>query len=135
MFVVAAILLAIFVLPFPWGWVAIGVGILVEAVETVVWMRLLGRHRTTVGAEALIGAVGRTTSTCRPFCEINVRGEAWRARCDTGADADAPVRVLARDGITLVVEPIPEPHASGESSPRATAGAPLPTPARKGSDA
>lgn len=115
-FIVAAILLAIFVLPAPWGWVAIGVGALVEMAETIVWMKLLGRHRTTVGAEALIGAIGRTTSACRPFGEINVRGEAWRARCDAGADADAPVRVLARDGIMLVVERTAEPHGSDDVS-------------------
>jgi len=109
-FVVVAILLAFFVIPAPWGWVAVVFGIAVEVAETIIWMRLLRRHPTSVGSDALIGATARTVMACQPIGEVNVRGEAWRARCDAGAAADAPVRVLAREGITLVVEPAGEPY-------------------------
>ncbi len=104
MFVVVAILLAVFFLPPPWGWIAIGAGLVAEVVETIVWMRLLRRHPPSAGADALIGAMARTTTACRPIGAVNVRGEPWRARCDAGADAGERVRVVSRDGITLVVE-------------------------------
>ena len=110
MFVVVAIVLAVFLLPPPWGWVAIAVGLVAEIAETVVWMRLLRRHPPSAGADALIGAMARTTTACRPIGAVNVRGEAWRARCDAGADAGERVRVLSRDGITLVVEPLATPY-------------------------
>lgn len=110
MFVVIAILLAVFVLPAPWGWVAVVLGIAVEVAETIIWMRLLRRHPTSVGSDALIGATARTVTACQPIGEVNVRGETWRARCNAGAAADAPVRIRARDGITLVVEPAGEPY-------------------------
>ncbi len=110
MFAVVAVLLAIFLLPAPWGWVAIVVGVVTEIGETIIWMRLLRRRPTSTGSEALIGAVARAVTPLRPIGEVRVRGEAWRARCATGADADDAVRVLARDGITLVVEPVSEPY-------------------------
>jgi len=48
---------------------------------------------------------------------VRVQGEEWQARCDAGVDAgvDAgdPVRVLSREGLVLVVEPIEEPMRTG----------------------
>jgi len=104
-FVILAILLASFILPAPWGWVAIGIGACAEVAETMFWMRLLRRQPVRVGSEALIGASARAISQCRPFGEVRVLGEVWQARCDAGVDAGARVRVRDRVGITLVVEP------------------------------
>jgi membrane-bound serine protease (ClpP class) len=103
--IVVAILLAVFVLPDPWGLPVVGLAVVVEIVETFVWIRLLRRVPASAGAEALIGAVARVTAACRPIGEVRVNGETWRARCDAGADAGQRVRVRGRDGITLVVEP------------------------------
>lgn len=110
MFIVAGVLLAIFVLPAPWGWVAVGVGIGAEVVETIVAMRLLRRGPPAAGSEALVGATGRVVVACRPIGEVRVRGETWRGRCEAGADPGDRVRVTGRDGATLVVEREPEPY-------------------------
>jgi membrane-bound serine protease (ClpP class) len=36
---------------------------------------------------------------------VRLQGELWRARCAEGADAGEQVRVVALDGLTLLVEP------------------------------
>ena len=105
MFLVLAILLAIFVIPEPWGWLVIGIAALAEVVETVVWMRILGREPARAGPEALFGVAGRVTVPCYPDGEVRVRGEAWRARSNPGADLGEQIVVRGRDGIVLLVEP------------------------------
>ena len=105
MFVVAAILLAIFVLPNPWGWAVIALAVLFEIVETSFWIRVLGRVPVRSGPEALIGRSARVVRACRPVGEVRVQGEVWRARCEVGADEGDRVLVRSRDGLTLVVEP------------------------------
>ena len=115
-FLVVATLLAIFVLPQPWGWTAIAVAAVVEIGETIAWMWLLGRVPVQAGPETLIGSVARVVAPCRPHGEVRARGEVWRARCAAGADVGESVRVRARDGITLVVEPLPEPYPDGRAA-------------------
>ena len=105
MWFILAILLAVFVLPDPWDWPVIALGAMIEVAETFVWIRLLHRVPVAAGPEMLIGADARVTQTCNPIGEVRVRGEAWRARCEPGAAAGQRVRVIAREGITLVVEP------------------------------
>ena len=105
MLLVGAIMLAIFVLPPSWGIAAVVVAAVVEIAETAFWIRLSGRRRARVGAEALIGARAETVTVCRPDGQVRLDGELWQARCPAGADAGAPVRVAAREGLTLVVEP------------------------------
>ena len=101
---VGAVLLAVFVLPSPWGAVAIAVAALVEVAETAFWIRLSRRRRATVGAETLIGAVADVARPCRPTGLVRLDGELWQASCAEGADAGERVRVVGRDGLTLVVE-------------------------------
>jgi len=101
---VAAILLAIFVLPSPWGLVAIGLAAVVELVQTggAVWWSQ--RRRAQVGAEALAGTEGRVTVRCDPVGKVAVRGEIWNARCDGHAEVGERVRVNGLQGLTLLVE-------------------------------
>ena len=80
MLFVGAILLAVFVLPPPWGLVVVGFAAVVEIAETFLWIRLSRRWRIRAG-------------------------ELWRARCESGADPGVTVRVVGRDGLTLLVEP------------------------------
>jgi membrane protein implicated in regulation of membrane protease activity len=103
--IVVAVLLAVFVLPDQWDVPVVALGVMIEVVETFVWIRLLGRVPVATGPDTLIGADARVTRACNPIGEVQVRGEAWRARCQPGADAGQRVRVRAREGITLVVEP------------------------------
>ena len=99
----AAILLALFVLPAPWGIVAVLGALVVEVGETAFWIRLSKRRRPQVGAEALIGARATVVVPCRPLGQVRVHGEVWGARCDEGADRGDSVRVEALEGLTLVV--------------------------------
>jgi membrane-bound ClpP family serine protease len=101
---VVAVILAVFVIPQPWGLVLVGVAAVVEIGETFFWIWLSQRRRAKVGAETLIGAVAEVVSACRPDGQVRVQGELWRARCDEGADRGETVRVVDRDGLTLRVE-------------------------------
>jgi membrane-bound serine protease (ClpP class) len=58
-----------------------------------------------MGAETLIGATARVVSDCRPLGQVRLRGELWRARCEAGASAGDTIRIVDRDGLTLLVEP------------------------------
>jgi membrane-bound serine protease (ClpP class) len=102
---VAAIFLAIFVLPAPWGIVAVVAALVLEVGETALWIRLSKRRRPQVGAEALIGAEAEVVAPCKPLGSVRVAGELWQARCDAGAARGDIVLVRALDGLTLVVEP------------------------------
>jgi membrane protein implicated in regulation of membrane protease activity len=101
---VVAVILAILVVPAPWGLVLVGAAGIVELGESYLWMRLSRRHRIKVGAETLIGSVAEVTASCRPEGQVRLQGELWRARCVEGADPGERVRVVARDDLTLLVE-------------------------------
>jgi membrane-bound serine protease (ClpP class) len=103
MLFVVAVILALLVVPAPWGLVLVGVAGIVEIGETYVWMRMSRRHRIKVGAETLIGSTGEVATACRPDGQVRIQGELWRARCEEGADLGERVRVVARDGLTLLV--------------------------------
>jgi membrane-bound serine protease (ClpP class) len=100
---VGAILLAVFVLPPVWGFVAVIVAALVEIGEFFFWIWLSRRRGAVSGAEALIGKTARVVSPCRPEGQVRVEGELWRARCEAGADAGEAVRVAAIHELTLEV--------------------------------
>ena len=105
MLFVGAVLLAIFVLDPPWGVVAVGLAGVAELGETAFWIRRSKRKRARVGAEAMIGARAEVVTACRPSGQVRIAGELWQARCPDGADPGEQVRVLALEGLTLVVEP------------------------------
>ena len=97
--------LAIFVLPAPWGIVAVIVGAVVEIGEAVLLWRYSHRRAPAVGVDALVGSAAIVASECRPLGQVRVKGELWQARCDEGVSEGATVRVCAVDGLLLVVEP------------------------------
>ena len=105
MLLVGAVLLAVFVLPSPWGVVAVAAAGLVEVAEVFLWIRLSKRARVRVGPEALIGTRADVVRACRPDGQVRVDGELWQAHCPAGADPGERVRVTALEGLTLVVEP------------------------------
>jgi membrane protein implicated in regulation of membrane protease activity len=78
MLLLGGILLAVFVVPWPWGIVTVLVGGLLDVAESVVLLRWSKRRRSTVGAEAL---VGRTAVVATPT-QVRVAGELWNARSD-----------------------------------------------------
>ena len=101
MALVAALFLAIFVLPHPWGLAVVAIGAVIETAESLFWVHWSRRRRAQVGAETLIGAEGEVRGGGYVF----VKGELWRAHGAEHLEPGARVRVLALDGLTLVVEP------------------------------
>ena len=106
MFFVGSILLALFVLPEPWGLALVAFAAVVEIAETWFLIRLSRRRRIQAGPETMIGARGEALGDCRPDGQVRVRGEIWQARCDAGVAQGDAVRVTGREGLTLVVEPV-----------------------------
>lgn len=101
-----ALALAVFVLPSPWGIVAVAAGGLVEVAEATFLWRFSHRRPPAVGVEVLVGVQGTAATACRPLGQVRVKGELWQGRCDEGTDAGDRVRVTAVDGLTLVVEAV-----------------------------
>ena len=106
MALLGAILLAIFVLDDAWRLPVIAAGGAVEVAESAFWIWLSKRRRPQVGLETVVGAAAIAASSCRPDGQVRVGGELWRARCEAGVDAGEPVRVVAVEGLTLLVEPV-----------------------------
>ena len=104
MLFVIAVILAVFVVPSPWGLVLVGVAAVIEIGETFFWIWLSQRRRVKMGAETLLGARANVVTPSRPDGQVRIQGELWRARCEEGADPGETVRVVERSGLTLLVE-------------------------------
>jgi membrane-bound ClpP family serine protease len=102
--VLVALLLALFVLPHPWGIVAVVASIGIEVGEAWFWIWLSRRRRPVVGAETLVGAPAIVVTACRPRGQVRVGSETWDAVCEGWAEVGTRVRVMSRDGLTLQVE-------------------------------
>ncbi len=105
MFFLISLVLAVLVVPEPWKVPTVVIGLVIEIAETAFTVWLSRRGKPKVGAETLIGEEATVTRRCDPLGEVRVRGETWQARCDGGAEVGATVRVMAREGLTLVVQP------------------------------
>src|SRR5262245_49695508 len=104
MLIILAIALLL-VLPGPWNLVAFLVLIPIWVAELFAWNRTVRHRRHVVGAQTMIGRDGVVIWPCRPTGQIRLDGEIWGARCEQGADVGDSVRVVALDGLTLLVEP------------------------------
>jgi membrane-bound serine protease (ClpP class) len=98
--------LAIFVVPAPFGIPVVIAAAILEFFETFGTWRWSRRGTVKAGPETLIGGSGRAITDCRPEGMVRVRGEDWRARCDAGVAAGHQVRVVGRDQLLLLVEPL-----------------------------
>jgi membrane-bound serine protease (ClpP class) len=66
---------------------------------------LRSRLRPVVtGREALIGAQGETVFWEDREGRVRVNGEIWRARADAPLATGAPIKVVGRNGLLLLVE-------------------------------
>jgi membrane-bound serine protease (ClpP class) len=105
MLLLGGILLAIFVVPWPWGIATVIGGGVLDVAESLVLLRWSRRRRAVTGAEALIGR----SAVVETRTQVRVAGELWRARSDDELQPGEEVKVLAVDGMTLSVE-----RAAGE---------------------
>ena len=77
------------------------------ALAVVLRLALRARHLPTVtGAEEMIGHEGRVVDWTGAGGTVHAHGEIWSGRGPPELAAGQRVRVVARDGLTLVVEPI-----------------------------
>lgn len=105
MLLLVATLLAIFVLPSPWGLVAVAVAAVIDLAEVAVGIWYSKRRKAAVGLEALVGKRGVVVDALWPEGQVRVNGELWKARCADECDSGTAVVVRAIDGLTLEVEP------------------------------
>jgi membrane protein implicated in regulation of membrane protease activity len=98
------VFLAVFVLPSPWGLVAIVVGGLIDIAETGLFLWWSRRRRASVGVESLVGRTGVASTALLPEGQVRIAGELWKARCEGGCDPGTSVVVREIEGLTLVVE-------------------------------
>jgi membrane-bound serine protease (ClpP class) len=123
MVLLVAILLAFFVLPWPWNLVAVVAGAAWEVAEKLAGLWWSQRRVAKVGAETLVGREVEVREACRPLGRVRVKGELWRARCTAGANVGEIVRVVAVDGLTLVVVPVEAAGYASASNPARSSGA------------
>jgi membrane-bound serine protease (ClpP class) len=64
------------------------------------------RQRPVTGAEEMIGIHGEVVEWNDKNGRIHVHGETWSARAERPFEAKEKVRVVGRDGLTLIVESI-----------------------------
>jgi membrane-bound serine protease (ClpP class) len=65
--------------------------------------------------ERLIGAIGETETPVHEEGSVLVNAELWSARSEAPIPAGRPIRVLRREGFTLIVEELLEPQASEDA--------------------
>src|SRR5262245_16612662 len=100
MLLLGGILLAVFVIPWPWGIFAILGGALLDIGESAAFLRWSRRRKSPVGADAL---VGETAVVATPT-QVRVAGEWWAARGADPLRVGTQVTVRAVEGLTLVVD-------------------------------
>ncbi len=64
------------------------------------------RSRPAFDLDRIIGMTGRASSDIREQGTVYVNGEEWTAHSPHFIPAGSPIRVLARDGLALEVEPV-----------------------------
>ena len=97
MAILVALLLAVFVLPSPWGVVAVTVAAVIDIGESLLFVRWSKRRQAAVGAETLVGKHGVAVGPLTPEGQVRVDGELWKARC---AGYAAPARRSSSRGWT-----------------------------------
>ena len=105
MILLVAFAFAVFVLPSPWGLVAVIGALLAEVGESGLWWRWSRRRRPVTGIETMLGRRATAATPCRPRGQVRVLGELWTAVCEAGADPGDEVEIVGvdADGLTLRV--------------------------------
>jgi membrane protein implicated in regulation of membrane protease activity len=94
-----AILLAVFVLPSPWGLIAVASGGILDVAESIALLKWSRRRKAPVGGAALVGSSARVASPT----QVRVAGELWEARSLDPLVPGEQVEVTGADGLTLEV--------------------------------
>jgi membrane-bound serine protease (ClpP class) len=102
-FWIALLLVVLHVVRGTWALLLIAGTAVLEVSQTLFWLRYSNRRSATVGAETLIGRIAEVAEECRPYGQVRIQGERWRAHCTEGAGLKERVRITGIDGLTLEV--------------------------------
>jgi membrane-bound serine protease (ClpP class) len=105
MLTIVAVVLALTVLPQPWGWVAVVSAALIDVAETVFFLRWSKRRRVAVGAETLVGRRAVVVRALAPRGQVKLDGEVWEAASPVPVAPGEEVVVTGLSGLLLDVEP------------------------------
>jgi membrane-bound serine protease (ClpP class) len=84
-------------------------------------------RRPITGEEAIIGMVGEAKTDIAPEGTVMTKGTLWRARTmETGIAAGDKVKVMASEGLVLLVEPLHEHDVGDEGAPSGQQGTAVP---------
>jgi membrane-bound serine protease (ClpP class) len=92
----------------------VAAGVILAAFIVFASRKALAAHReqpVRTGHEELVGDVGEVREPLDPEGQVFIEGALWRARVGDGGSSinlGTRVRVRSVDGLTLVVEPVPE---------------------------
>ncbi len=106
MLTIIAVVLALTVLPSPWGLVAVVGAAVIDVTETWFFVRWSKRRRSTVGVETLVGRTAVVVPARTPRGPVKVDGEVWEARSGYHFAPGEEVVVTGVDGLVLDVEPV-----------------------------
>ena len=108
---VVALVLALLVLPSPWGVVVVAVAAVIDLVEAGVFLWWSKRPRHAVGIETFVGRRAVVVRVSGGGLQVKLDGELWEARAPAPMPAPG-TRVVVRgvDALVLEVEPVDEPR-------------------------
>jgi membrane-bound serine protease (ClpP class) len=104
------------------GPIAIGVAVVLSSLFFIAIMAAALRvrlRRPITGEEAIVGFIGEAKTDIAPEGTVMTKGTLWKARTmETGIAAGSKVRVMATEGLVLLVEPLheEEPAVSDSTS-------------------
>jgi membrane-bound serine protease (ClpP class) len=107
MFLILGFVLLLF-LPSPWNLIGALASLGAFALEVTYWQRRTRNRAVRTGVENLVGSLGEVIEPLQPVGQVRVLGELWQARASAELDRGSSIRVVAVDGLTLVVEGAPD---------------------------
>jgi membrane-bound serine protease (ClpP class) len=93
----------------PWAIAGAVAGTLLFFITVMTAALRVRLRRPITGEEAIVGTVGEAKTDIAPEGTVVTRGTLWRARTmETGIAAGSKVKVMATEGLVLLVEPLHE---------------------------
>jgi membrane-bound serine protease (ClpP class) len=93
----------------PWAVVAAVAGTLLFFISVMTAALRVRLRRPITGQESIVGTVGEAKTDIAPEGTVVTKGTLWRARTmETGIAAGSRVKVMATEGLVLLVEPLHE---------------------------
>src|ERR1044072_1910171 len=98
MLTIVAVILALTVLPSPWGVVAVVRAAAIDGVEIGFFARWSKRRRATVGAETLVGRTAVVVRALSPRGQVQLDGEIWEEQAGGNVPPGGAGTITAGDG-------------------------------------